>query len=155
MAKTLQRGTAIAALGAFLMVITGAFLPLEQLSRWGWILFLIGFSCIAAGLIPYRLLTRLEKKPNEIVIGQDGLIHYFQRGQETFTIPQEMVKEIIYIDRKEIYGIGLKLAPSSQQKVIKHAGSLKNGFFEMRKYGCDIFFPYFSRRSYNELLEIL
>lgn len=131
MSKALFRGSIIAGIGGILLLFVGAFLPLESLKIWGFPLFLCGIGLIVFGLRPYKKLRRLEMNPSKITISQDGILIYEASTKEIFTIPIEKIKSISFYENQQIYGMGLQLD--------KAIGKPKFGF--------DLFFPYFSRRS--------
>lgn len=124
-------GSILAILGALLLLYSGIALPVETLKKWGVLLFLISLGLIAAGLIPYRRLQRLELNPDQLVILEKGLI-YKRAGVQEWQLPFDSIQSIDYVDNPWRYGILLHVENS-----------------------WDIFLPYFTRRSYEELLRNL
>lgn len=153
MRHTLMKGTLLAIVGAGILVYAGIVMPKDTLSLWGLPLLLISGGLITWGMLPYRKLTRLEKKPDELVLTNSHL-HYLPGGKPALTIPQQSIERIAYLDRGTIYGIAIELKHPSPEKVI-----VQNNFnaeqFEKRsreRYDCDLFFPFFSENSAKILL---
>lgn len=124
-------GSILAILGAALLLYSGIALPVETLKKWGALLFLISLGLIAAGLIPYRRLQKLELNPDQLVILEKGLI-YKRAGVQEWQLPFDSIQSIDYVDNPWRYGILLHI---------------ENRW--------DIFLPYFTKRSYEELLRNL
>lgn len=149
----LFRGTFLAGLGAALMLFTGAFLPRGTLALWGLLCFGIGLGLITLGLLPYRRLTRLENKPFEILLSQ-GLLSFISKGIKKFSVPFASIEKTGFVDDRHQYGICLWLKKPAQEKVIVHDPGFDMAAFQNKskaKHGCDLFLPYFSKRSYEEM----
>ncbi len=151
---TLFRGTLFASIGVLLLIVVTTFLPVENMMTWGVISLLIGGGLMVYGLIPYRRLNRMENEPSELVLVDDEYLQLIIFGKQQYTIPLSMVEKTEYIEKGNEYGIGIWFAQDSENKVIVHnqrlnmANSLKRS---RQKYGCDLFIPYFGRRSYTRL----
>jgi len=145
----LVRGTLLATLGALLMAIAGVFMSPQELSLWGLPIFLIAVGLITAGLLPYKRLCQLEKKPNEIQLNAKN-IQYLNKGKITLTIPLGSIKRISYIQAKERYGIAIWLNKPVADKVMVHQPKYKPQKISFIR--CDIFLPYFSEYSCTELV---
>lgn len=149
----LIKGSSIAGVGILSWVLGAVFMDRQQLQDYGWLVFLFGLVLLAVGMIPYKRLTRLENSPNEIVF--DGeIFSYYRRGLPAFTIPAESIKETIYLEKTEPYGIGIQLKTPLPKPVTVQDPHLDMVDFQkksQRGYGCDLFLPYFSRRTYQEL----
>ncbi len=128
MRRTLFRGSLIAGIGIIFLVLAGIFLPVGLLSLWGIPIYLFSLGLVTWGLLPYRKLTRLEKKPEKICISNDGLLTY-----QNMIIPLLSIKSCEYIDDENRYGIKITLK-----------GDLKGQFF-----------PYFSERSFNTIRDLI
>jgi len=153
----LFRGTLLAGLGAALLLFSGALIPEEKLILWGIPIFCLGFALITAGLLPYRQLKKLETAPNEIVIKDDDSFMFCHERKPTFSVPFASVEKMEYIKKGSIYGIGIFLKDNLEKKLI-----IYNSGFDARKYqasckykyGCDLFLPYFSERSFEDLMDM-
>jgi hypothetical protein len=157
---TLLRGFAIAFIGICILLFAGSFLSVEFLHKWGWSLFLIALGFITLGLLPYRNLSRLQIKPNELILLNVNSIAYVQRGHKILTLPIVSIAQISYISypHSPVYGIAVWFKPSSVERIIIHQ-SLKEIDY-MRKQGqkmgnADIFLPYFNQHAYDELMDWL
>jgi len=147
----LLKGSTIAIVGFLPLLYAGTMVPAEYLQFWGFPLFLLSFGMMAAGLIPYRKICKLEEQPNEIILSNDAL-QYCENRKRTLTIPISNIDSISKIENGKIYGIGLRLKNSESkitlhqpieiEKLIKKTG---------KTYGVDLFFPYFRERSFQEL----
>ena len=144
----LFRGTLIAVIGALLIVMSGIYLPVQEMRIWGLPALVVGVGLIALGLLPYRRLSRLEDKPNEIIL-LDKEFQFFTKGKKVFTIPYASIDKIDHMDNRCCYGIALWIKKSPEQKVIVHD---KKASFSKKQNG-DIFLPNFTERSYEILRE--
>ncbi|KAF3361981.1 Uncharacterized protein PHSC3_001539 [Chlamydiales bacterium STE3] len=130
--KTVVQGTLFAGCGALSLLLAGTLMPLETLSIWGLWIFLLAAGIMVIGLVPYRLLQKLEVNPYKIYLTEDNVLHYFKKGKVLLSLPISDIQNLTWEDRTYLYGIKAHL---------KNEKSL--------------FFPFFSKRSYEELKEIL
>lgn len=141
----LFRGTLIASAGIALLLFASLTLPVTSLAHWG--IFILGISLvlITAGLLPYKRLTRLEIQPHELLLTNQE-ISFFQNRIPRLTLLWSNIEKTSYIDHPSQYGIALWLKNPDP--------ALENMIQKCRKrYGCDLFFPFFSARSYREMIE--
>jgi hypothetical protein len=154
MKKTLFKGTFIAFLGMIPMFYSTLYLPPSILSYWGILIFFVGLGMIALGMLPYRRLTFLENHPNKLsLINNEGMI-YFQKEKKTFTIPFSAVEKMVYVEEGSFYGISICLKQTPHEKIIVHNPSFDMNRYQKysRKwYQCDLFIPYFTKRSYDQI----
>jgi hypothetical protein len=148
----LYKGTLLASIGTFAMVYSGIFIPASELERYGIFIVCLGIGFIALGLLPYRRISKLEKEPHEIYIVEEGSLNFLSKGKLLFTIPLDAILKIEHRDQKKDYGIALWLKESSEISDTNHI-TLKKISQDTR--GCDLFLPYFTKRSYDLLLEFL
>ncbi len=151
----LLRGTFLAFLGMALIAYCGAFLAPETLHIWGLPAFLIGLALITVGLLPYRRLTQLELKPHEIILDDTSSLKFFSKGRPLFSLPFADIAKMEYIDEKYRYGIGLWLKKPFPEKILIHDSHFDMKAFQTRsqkKAGCDIFLPYFTKRSFEAVV---
>lgn len=144
----LFKGSLAAFLGITMIILGGAFFPLDLLDKYGIFVFLLGGTLIAAGMLPYRRLCRLETNPSELHLTEKTL-DYIERKKHILSIPLGHIFQMSYIERKNIYGIGIKITGPLPKKINQRSNLLKTG----DQYGFDLFFPYFSQRSYSLLKE--
>jgi len=146
MRSSIWRGTSLAGLGVIVLLVAGTFLPLAEMKVWGLPLFGLGIGLITWGLLPYRRMKRLETNPYTLTIDHEWL-HLAAKGRAIYSIPRESIEGIDFVEQREIYGMGISLKKPIPKKVIVHV--------KLRKYGgYDLFLPYFSRRAYEQLLEL-
>lgn len=155
---TLFRGFAVALIGICILLVAGSYLPVESLHKWGWGLFLIALGLITWGMLPYRRLSRLQVKPDELVLLDQNHMTYVQRGKKILTIPVSSIAQMRYISHPSAYGIAIWLKPSPSKPVIAHQAFKE--VEQMRKQGqrinkADVFLPYFNQRAYDELMDWL
>lgn len=140
----LFRGTILALLGVGIFFYAGIYLPKELLAAFGIPLWLLGISLIAFGLIPYKLICRLENNPYELIITDDNQLHYVRRGKKIFTVPLYEIEKIETIGGSTSYGVGFKLKKGFSGKFPKQEKNLI-------KYGVDIYLPHFTPRACKSL----
>lgn len=126
--KAILQGSIIALIGAALLLWAGIFVPLPWMEDWGWLIWLTSLSFFALGLIPYRRLCRKELFPDTIEL-RDDYLFYYQEGKEKKKISLHQIKSVKGLQKKQFYGIELKL--KSSEKLV---------------------FPYFAKRAQEKLL---
>lgn len=155
--SVLVRGTILAVLGVSLWLYGGIFLSIATLSTWGWPILLLGGALIIIGLLPYRKLSRLENKPHEIIVTDLEELYFSLQGTPMFKIALEHIEEMAYLDDDNRYGIGLWVKdPKNKNIIVTHPTLEFNAYLKncQKQYLCDVFFPYFSKRSFQELEEL-
>lgn len=156
MKHTLFRGTVIASVGGALLLFAGIFVPVSSLSYWGFPIFLASIALITLGLLPYKQLKRLEVNPYQIVADQEKMWHFFEKGMPLFSLPVDDIEKTLLIENEYLYGIGVILKKPLPLPIVVHRKAFSLEDYErksLKKCGCDLFFPYFSKRAYQELLE--
>lgn len=131
MKKALFRGSFLGGTGVIILLISGAFLPVDVLSFWGIPLFFLSMGLITFGMLPYRKLTRLEKVPDEIILSSKDLLVYRRKGKVIFTTPLSSISSCSYKDDESVYGIMITLKENEKE----------------------YFFPYFTERAAKSLTE--
>lgn len=155
--QTIIRGTILGGLGISLWLFGAIALPENTLNFWGWPILLIGGILIVIGLLPYRRLSRLENRPHEIVVTDLEELYCSMHGTPFFKIALENIEEMAYLDDENRYGIGLwiKLPKNKYIEVLYPSLVLETYLKDCQKhYFCDVFLPFFSKRSFEELEEI-
>lgn len=118
-------------------------MPVSVLNIWGFPLFCLSGILIVIGLLPYRRLCRLERKPYEIVAVGDTHFQFFSDGILRFTVPRAAIESVSYYESGHEYGIKLW-------------GNFDIGRYQAhsrKRYGCDLFLPYFSRYAFQSLVD--
>jgi hypothetical protein len=152
--RKLYSGTLLAFFGVSILVGLGAMTPPDLLAEWGWLIYLVSLGMIAIGLIPYRHLCRLETSPYELhAVGLESL-EYFQNKQKILTVPKSAILNYAYLESEDgkDNGIAFWLTKESQIKV--HHATFDAAAFRRNSretQQADLFFPYFSRRAYEDL----
>jgi hypothetical protein len=136
MRRTLFKGLILALLGITLLLYAAVELPPPRLQLLGPPLFLLSMGLITYGLLPYRKLTQLEKKPDQISLTPMSELEYYSKGQKQLMLPLKEILKITYCDSPINYGIEIWLTPELSGSTYKPA----------------YVFYYFSKRSYLELL---
>ncbi|MEM1282501.1 MAG: hypothetical protein AAGG81_03000 [Chlamydiota bacterium] len=151
---TLFRGTLLASLGVFLLIFVTTYVPTEGMISWGLFFLLAGGGLMVYGLIPYRRLQRMENDPSELVILEGEHLQLISFGVQQYTIPLNKVEKIEYLEKGQEYGIGIWFNSEVDDRVIVHNQRLNVARLmkkSQQKFGCDLFIPYFGRRSYTRL----
>lgn len=152
--KALFKGSLIAGMGVLLLAFSGTFIKEPLLKIWGLPILIVSGALLTYGLLPYRRLTRLQKKPNEIIVSEE-LFQYVENNKRQITLPLSLIKKASYLEDTNNYGIGIWLkSAENSEKIIVHDPSFdlqKKVKESERKWKCDLFFPYFSRRSFSRI----
>jgi hypothetical protein len=158
MRSTLFKGTAIASFGALLLILGGSLLSVNQLQIWGIPLLAASLYLIRCGLLPYRQLSQLELKPYQIVITPDERLLFKTKDEMLFSMGFQTIQSLKYIDGDRTYGIGITLKQPLPEKIRVATQQFDMRQFQERsrkEHDCDLFLPYFTKRSYAELEECL
>ena len=145
-------------LGVMILVGAGSFLPLQFLESWGLPLFFASLGLITWSMLPYKQLVQLENKPDELWLNTKGDIVYAKKGIPTFTVPQNSLEKMFFIQKTNEYGICLSIKQHPREKVRIHNPNFDYATINhknLRKYGCDIFLPFFSERTFKDLQDTL
>ncbi|MFZ0565073.1 MAG: hypothetical protein WAM28_02660 [Chlamydiales bacterium] len=152
--RTLKKGGFIAAAGAFLIILGGTFLPINQLKIWGIPIFLVGMVLIAIGFLPFKKLYRVQCKPHELSYDGESFI-FLERGKPLFKIPEASIQKIAYLEKNNLYGLAIWLKHPIVEKV-----RVLQPHFDIEAFtrdsatrfeGCDLFLPYFTQRSWQNM----
>lgn len=150
----LLRGSAIAAVGGLILLISGALTPPKDLEIWGWPIVIISFGLIALGLIPYRRLCRLEDRPNKLLLTDDNEIIYIHNDRKRVTIPYSAIEKMEYLQDNSLYGIGIWLKKAPEVKMAVHDPIFNFHTHQKRakfRFGCDLFLPFFSEKAFQQV----
>lgn len=159
MRHVLFRGFSIAFIGILFLVLSGIYFPASTLKMWGWLIFFFSLTLLTWGLLPYRRLSRFQLNPDELVIakgkGNGNGLYYISKGKKILSFQLESVHHISYIDNSEHYGIAFFFKKSAHSSIViyEEAGAKKVQNNSRNKGKGDLFFPFFNRRSYEELIE--
>lgn len=154
--KTLLKGSLLAIVGALIFVFAGSFLSPLYMKQWGWTIYPGCLTLIAYGLIPYRRMSRLVLKPDQLIAKGKEDLEFFSKGEKIFRIPFSIIQDIHYIEQNTLHGIGMKLDPESIEGFIKQfpkSKKLLSTNIRIHPLDYDLFFPFFTQRSFNELKE--
>ncbi len=147
----LKKGGGVAVAGALIILLSGMLLPLAYLKIWGIPLFFAGLLLIAIGWLPYRQLQRLQIKPHELQCDGEHLL-FVKDGKPLLKIPEKSIAEIKYVENTPFYGMGILL----KKPIVEQVKILQRRLnFEVSRFGCDIYLPYFTQRSVDELKDLL
>lgn len=156
--KTLFRGTMLGGIGIGILIIAALVLPLHILEIWGFPILVCGLLLIAIDLIPYRRLSQLELSPYELHFNGKTLI-FFKKGDALFEIDIHSIESLEYVEKNQIYGWKIRLKRPIENKIRVVAPRAQFETFYSRYLqkieDCDLFLPYFSKRSFDELKDSL
>lgn len=154
--QVLIKGTILAICGVLILLFAGIFIPSNWLQWIGPFLIIISLLLITLGLYPYQQLKKLETKPHEITLIDEHHILFSWKQNLRLIIPLNSIDKMEDIELDNQYGIALFLKNQGLNtiKVSDPNFSLKK-FQKLcqEKYGCDLFLPYFSKRSFDLLQE--
>lgn len=155
--QILFKGTFLALLGVILLLGAGIFLSPKSIENWGLPLFGTAFGLMAWGMIPYRRLCALERTPQLMCLSEEGNLQYFSKGKPILTLPVSIIATMTFRATPRLYGIELKLNKPASEKIIVFGGPsvLRPLQKNADLHTCDLFFPYFSERSFKRLHEKL
>lgn len=146
--RTLKRGCWLAALGCSILGY-GSTLSVETLSKFGALLFFTAILLIHIGMVPYAWLRKKELQYEQILLNEASLT-LISNSHGIVNIPNQAIEKISFNDSKG-YGIVVQL---NQQAIDKLGASLelkKYQIYSKNRHGCDVYFPYFTERSYKKL----
>ncbi len=124
--KALLISSMMGVLGALLLVFATLFIPQKQLEFLGPILGLFSLLLIGFGFRPFLKIKKMDSKPIPLKLTKDGIFW------KNVRIVTKNVAETRYIDSEKSYGIEIT-----------------------SKAGQKLFLPYYSKRSYEEVLAYL
>ncbi len=149
--KALRKGMFFASIGAFILVFAGVQLSVQQLGKWGGMLFLIGMGLITWGLLPYRKLSSMQLNPNRMMLNQSLEAVYFIKNQKALSFSIASIASSEWIVDQGIPGILVKFKetltpPLTIYSGIKEAKKMRK---RAKQRKGDIFFPHFSQASFR------
>ena len=158
MRKALIQGSIIAATGMALLVFSGIFLPAQQLKYLGSFFILTALLLITLGLYPFQQLKKLEITPHEIQVLDEDQFLFLWKRKPVFAVSFESIKNLSYYEVGNQYGISLSLKRDCRGDF--EGVSLIDSNFDLtkyqdscqKKYGCNLFLPYFSKRSFETFM---
>lgn len=107
--RAVGRGTILALLGIFPLILSAILLPAQILHGLGVVLFGFFLFCLLCGLLPYKRLARKQLHPDTLYI-EDALLIYTQSGRIKQRIPVDTILSIHSLTRSTSdYGIELVL----------------------------------------------
>lgn len=147
----LFKGFSIALIGALGLLLGGIFLPVPLMKTWGMMLFFISLGLITIGLLPYRRFSRLQNKPNELIVTEKNNLEFWSKGVCRLIIPLDRITRMDYIDETVNYGIAVWVQGGAN--ISSNLASCQ--VITNDKSGADFFFLFFSKRAFGDLSEML
>lgn len=144
--KALLKGTLIATCGLSLIVIA-AFTTFA--TYLGLISFILGLGLIAFGLLPYKKLSKLQLNPHEIQNDGQNLL-FIKGGKPLFKIDLISIQKIEYVERNDLYGLGIILKKPLKEKIKILQPQCPIQYYSCEGY--DLFLPYFLKNVVNEII---
>ena len=154
--RTLMIGFSLALIGILGLLYGGIYAHLAELQFWGFTLFILSIGLITMGMLPYRRLTRLQLKPNELCMVAPDQLEYYSKGRKLLTIPLQSIDHFGYVNRYLVYGVTVWLKPDPKDPVLVHQGRSEVDVLRYKGQklaGADLFFSYFNQRSFQELID--
>lgn len=125
--KMQKRGLLFCSIGAMFLFIGANFLSVQRLEEWGIWMFLTAITFVYIGLKPYQRLKTHKINPSALTV-RKGHLEFFQYQKTEVKLPIDSIEKIMFQEKNHVYGIFVE---SKEKK---------------------IFFPYFSKQSYEMLL---
>lgn len=154
--ESLFRGTILASMGAAILLYASVRLTSESLTIWGPWVFGGGLFLITLGMLPYRRLASLQSQPDELIV-EPTQVHLKTKGNILFSLPLASIA-IVYFLEKPQHGIAIELKDPVPEKIIVRSEKFSMDAFQRRnkkRFGTALFFPHFTKRSADELNEVL
>jgi hypothetical protein len=154
----LIRGSIFAICGVVILLFAGVFLPAKELGVSGPFLVVTALLFITLGLYPYQQLKKLQTTPHEILLIDEENILFSWKRKSALMIPLKSIAKIEQVNKAYEYGIGiyLKNHDLSELEVNQATFNLKKFYVNSnKKYGCDLFLPFFSKNSFVELKKFI
>jgi hypothetical protein len=154
---TLKKGGWFAGAGALLLLLAAIVFPASLLKILGIPLFFTGILLIAIGWLPYRKLVQLQIKPHELHYDGEALT-YCINGRPQFNLDERDIEKIVYCQKESYSGIALWLKRPLEHKIKLLQRRIDATPFSgegKEREGCDLFFPDFSQRTFEEILEYM
>lgn len=136
------------------LVAAGSLMPVSELNIWGLPLFLAAGALIAWSMQPYRQLCLLENQPDELWLDEKKALVYAKKSIPILSIPLPSIEKFFFLQKPHIYGICISTYAHPPEKIRIHLHSVDFARMRqsaLRNYGCDIFLPFFSQRTFQEL----
>lgn len=153
--KVLRRAIALTFLGLIGIIIGTIRLFQEPLDQWALFIFTAGLALMAIGLAPYFRLSYLSSKPCTIKVFGHERLEFFSKNQKKLTIPMHKIENIVFIDKEDLYGIGIQLKPAFRNQLIAKFHLMEHNPLQRRwqdEFEADAFFAYFGRNAFDELV---
>lgn len=150
--QILYKGTVLASCGVLLLLLSGIFLPVSVLKHWGVFILFFGGLLITWGLLPYRKIIQLDLNKNQLIIETDQVV-YVANKKRTVGIPKENIEKIAFLEKGSNYGIAVWLKWPLPAKFTLFDKEFNIASFQQQsrdKWNCDLFFPYFTQKSYSD-----
>jgi hypothetical protein len=147
----LKKGGLLGGLGALFLILSGTFLPLSVLERWGLPLLLVGLVLITLGMRPYRQLCQLEIHPHKLVFEAEGLTFY-DKGRKALHIAAPSLEKMCWKSYDVGYGLWIKVKNKEAITVLNPRFDLAHylSFCQIDCLEYDLFLPFFSQASTKE-----
>jgi hypothetical protein len=155
--RTLARGCVVGGLGIAMILAAAVELDVSQMPTWGVAALIIGIVLVALGWLPYKSLSKRRARPDELMPTEEALI-YSQEGTLTLTIPLDSISRVSHIDQPPLYGVALELKEHPEERVRVHTRDYdvhRIRHHAKRKFGVDLYFPYFTHAAFQELRRAL
>lgn len=149
---TVKRGVLLGLLGVGIFLLMGVYLTPDLLDIWGLPGFILSGMLITLGLKPYRRLTALESRPHQLTIDSLGRMEFFYAGKPFLALCSKNIRQLRYRDVSDSYGIVVEVQNLDAIQARNPGLDLKAyAVSTRRRYGGDLFFPLFSKRSLEAL----
>ncbi len=149
----LHLGLILGLLGVGLFLYMGISLAPGELQFWGIPGFFVSGVLVTLGLKPYRRLMTLEGCPHHLRLGPGHRIEFAYASRPFLALAAKDIAELSYRDAADSYGIVVRVRDlKAVQKLSIELDLEAYVAVTQRRYGGDLFFPFFSQRSFDLLV---
>lgn len=150
--QTLLKGYFLAGAGILLLILPAIFMRVKTLTFFGPFSVFLSFLLITIGLLPTRRLKKLEIFPHEISFLSDAELLFSLKRKPSFILSLNEIENLTYKDFESLYGIAFFLTKDAVIKLVDPRFDMTRFQINSKKrYGCDLFLPYFSKTSFESL----
>jgi len=154
--KYFLRGAFFLLLGVVSLLACSMFLYLNFTYAYFLACFFVGLGSLWIGWSFFQKIAKMDFHPDEIIFYENAL-GYQRKDKLLFVLPFSAISSLTFISKRNHYGIGFFLKNTQKEKILLNDTNFDLLDFHKnskKKYRCDLFFPFFSHGTYEELKEL-
>lgn len=150
--STMRRGFVLGVIGIAIFLYMGIYLTPAELQTYGLVGFFLSGALITLGLKPYRRLVMLESRPHQLRL-VDGTLEFSYGLKPFLAVRIDNIRALRYRDVSDSYGIIVEVKDLQAVQALNPRLNLQDyALSTQKRYGGDLFFPFFSARSHEKIL---